>query len=75
MKKILAIEETVDNWGNTERVITPGEILEYLTDPATWSDDLILTFEEDSQKGVCFIDDLIGEKVLVGDEVLTVKEF
>ena len=73
MKKILKITETVDNWGGVDTYETPGEIKSYLEDPSYFSDDAAFEFEEDGKKGVCYIDDLIGQEVIVGEEIILVE--
>lgn len=73
MKKILKIMETVDNWGGVDTYETPGEIKSYLEDPSYFSDDAAIEFEEDGKKGVCYIDDLIGQEVIVGEEIILVE--
>jgi hypothetical protein len=74
MKKITKITETVDNWGGVDTYETPSEIKVYLEDPSYFSDDASFEFEENGNKGVCFIDDLIGQEVMVGEEVILVEE-
>ena len=74
MKKILKISEVVDNWGGVDTYETTEEIKSYLIDPAYFSDDATFEFEEDGKKGVCYIDDLIGQEVIVGEEIILVEE-
>ena len=74
MKHILKISETVDNWGGQDFYETPGEIEVYLSDPSYFSDDAVIEYEEDGERGVCFIDDLISEEVKVGDKIILVEE-
>lgn len=74
MKQILKISETVDNWGGQDFYETPGEIEVYLSDPSYFSDDAVIDYEEDGERGTCFIDDLIGEEVKVGDKIILVEE-
>jgi hypothetical protein len=74
MKKIIKISETVDNWGGKDFYETPGEIEMYLSDPSYFSDDAVIDYEENGVKGSCFIDELIGEEVLIGERVLLIEE-
>ena len=74
MKKIIKITETVDNWGGVDTYATTSEVKSYLKDPAYFSDDAWIEYEENGNKGVCFIDDLIGHEVMVGEEIILVKE-
>jgi hypothetical protein len=74
MKNIIKITETVDNWGGVDSYVTTSELKSYLEDPAYFSDDAWIEYEENGNKGVCFIDDLIGHEVMVGEEIILVKE-
>jgi hypothetical protein len=74
MKKILKITETVDNWGGVDTYETPKDIKSFLEDPSSFSDDVTFEFVEDEKKGICFIDDLIGHEVMVGDDIILVGE-
>jgi hypothetical protein len=74
MKTILKISETVDNWGGQDFYETPEEIETYLSDPSYWSDDAMIDYEENGEMGCCFIDELIGEEVNIGDKRILIEE-
>ena len=74
MKKILKITETVDNWGGVDSYQEINQIKDYLKNPAYFSDDAWIEYEENGNRGVCFMDDLIGHEVMVGEEIILVKE-
>ena len=74
VKKILKITETVDNWGGVDSYQDTNQIKDYLKNPAYFSDDAWIEYEENGNKGVCFMDDLIGHEVMVGEEIILVKE-
>lgn len=74
MKHILKISETVDNWGGQDFYETPAEIEVYLSDPSYFSDDALIDYEENGELGTCFIDDLIGEEVKVGEKIILIQE-
>ena len=74
MKHILKISETVDNWGGQDFYETPAEIEVYLSDPSYFSDDAVIEYEEDGERGACFIDELVGGEVKVGDKIILVEE-
>lgn len=73
MKRIIKITETVDNWGGVDSYQDTSQIMGYLKDPAYFSDDAWIEYEENGNKGVCFMDDLIGHEVMVGEEIIRVK--
>ena len=74
MKKIIQVKEIVDNWG-TERFVTAShQIKKILQDPEVWNDDMNFLYEMNGERGICVIDDIIGQEVLVGNEVILVKE-
>ena len=58
------------HWGKTEKTEEESDIYQYLIDERSWTDDDILT---DSEGNTYSIDDLIGKKVLVGEEVVEVN--
>ena len=74
MKHILKISETVDNWGGQDFYETPEEIEGYLSDPSYFSCDASIEYEENGELGTCFMDELIGEEVKVGDKIILVEE-
>ena len=74
MKNILKISDVVDNRGRTDVYMGKVQIKLYLDDPGYWSDDAIIEYEEDGEKGICFIDDIVGQEVLIEDEVYLVEE-
>lgn len=62
-------EEVVDNWGNTSQYVNE-DLYNLLTNSSSWSDDQIFY----TNKGFYDIEDLIGEKVQVGEKVFVVTE-
>jgi len=74
MKKIIQIKEVVDNWGTETFVTASHQIKKVLQDPESWTDDMVITYEMNGERGICLIDDLIGQEVFVGNEVILVKE-
>lgn len=74
MKKIIQIKEVVDNRGNETFVTTSHQIKKVLQDPESWTDDMTFTYEVNGERGICLIDDLIGQEVFVGNEVILVEE-
>ena len=74
MKRIIKIEDVVDNSGTIEEYNTPETIRIYLEDPSYWSDDALIRYEEDGIKGACFIDEIIDQEVLIGEEAFLVEE-
>jgi hypothetical protein len=74
MKKIIQIKEVVDNWGNETFVTASHQIKKVLQDPESWTDDMMFLYELNGERGNCLIDDLIGQEVFVGNEVILVTE-
>lgn len=79
MKEIYQITETVDNWGGTEKYTSSTEkgtdiIMSYLTNEEEWTDDVIIEFRENGNLGQCFIDDIVGEVVLVKGKEVTIPK-
>jgi hypothetical protein len=58
------------HWGKTEKTEEEKEIYQYLIDERSWTDDDILT---DSKGKKYSIDELVGKKVLVGEEIVEVN--
>jgi hypothetical protein len=58
------------HWGKTETTEEEKEIYQYLIDERSWTDDDVLT---DSNGKKYSIDDLVGKKVLVGEEEVEVN--
>ena len=58
------------HWGKTETTHDEAEILQYLQDPESHTDDE--TFQ-DENGNVYTIDDLIGTEVEVGDKTLKIQ--
>jgi len=68
---IVKMTEVIDNWGREEVTENAEEIAKVLKDPETWTDDITFT----DQTGIIyFIDDLIGETVMVGDTCIYITE-
>ena len=74
MKKIIQVKEVVDNWGTETFVTAAHQIKKVLQDPEVWNDDMNFLYEMNGERGICVIDDLIGQEVLVGNEVVLIKE-
>lgn len=74
MKRIIQITEVIDNLGGVEYISSSKVIKKILEDPACWSDDMIFTYEMNGGRSVCFIDDLVGQEVIVGNEIILVQE-
>ncbi len=74
MKKIIQIKETVDNWGTETYVTSAHLIKKVLEDPEVWNDDMVFTYDMNGERGICLIQDLIGQEVIVGNEIVLVKE-
>jgi len=73
MKKIVKLTETVDNNGRTKVEHNLDNIKNHLLSPEEWTDDILYFFEVDGKDGVCFVDELVGYDVMVGDEVIHVN--
>lgn len=68
---IIKMTEVIDNWGREEVTENAEEIMKVLKDPETWTDDITFT----DQTGIIyFIDELIGETVMVGDTCIYITE-
>ena len=67
-------KEVVDNWGNETFVTASHQIKKVLQDPESWTDDMMFLYELNGERGNCLIDDLIGQEVFVGNEVILVTE-
>jgi carbamoylphosphate synthase small subunit len=74
MKRIIQVSEVIDNYGEVQYDTSAKGIKQTLQDPECWTDDLTFTYEMNGERGVCFIDDLIGQEVIVGNEVILVQE-
>lgn len=74
MKKITHIIQKPYNHLGEECIDSVGEITNYLTDDLSWSDDDFIHFESDGIKGSCQIDELMGEEVQVGENIILITE-
>lgn len=74
MKRIIQVKEVIDNYGDVQYDTSAKGIKETLRDPECWTDDLIFTYEMNGERGICSIDDLIGQEVIVGNEVILIQE-
>jgi len=74
MKRIIQIAEVIDNYGDVQYDTSTKGIKKTLQDPEYWTDDLSFTFEMNGERGICSIDDLIGQEVIVGNEVILVQQ-
>jgi hypothetical protein len=68
--KIIECRETVDNWGK-EEVLSEQETYKLLINPEEWTDDQVY-FDEAGRPFM--VDDLIGQKVQVGNITFRVTE-
>lgn len=73
MKKILKITEVVGNWGEIDTYESVVEVKSYLEDPAYFLHDASVTFEEFGNVGICFVSDLIGHEVMIGEEIVLIE--
>jgi len=72
MIKITYYEEVIDNWGRTESSSNPDSIAAVLRNDSEWSDDMHF---EDANGRVYFIDDLIGQTVLLSNgQTISINE-
>ncbi len=72
MIKITYYEEVIDNWGRTESSSNPDNIAAVLRNDSEWSDDMRF---EDANGRVYFIDDLIGQTVLLSNgQTISINE-
>ena len=70
--EIVSMRDTgVSNTSRTKTTKNFKEIKEYLLDSDWWTDDV--TFKDKKGK-LYFIDDLIGQKVKLGKEIISVEE-
>ena len=68
--KIIECRERVDNWGK-EEVLSERETYKLLITPEEWTDDQVYF---DEARRPFMIDDLIGQKVQVGNITFRVTE-
>ena len=68
--KIIGCVETVDNWGN-ENKLDEQETYKLLINPDEWTDDQRFYDEFDN---CYFVDDLVGKKIQVGPYIFTLQE-
>jgi len=61
----------VSNTSRTQTIKNFKEIKAYLLDPDWWTDDVTFKGKEGE---LYFIDDLIGQKVRLGKEIISVEE-
>jgi len=74
MKRIIQVSEVIDNYGEVGYISLSKAIKKILEDPECWTDDLTFTYEMNGERGICFIDDLVGQEVIVGNEIILVQE-
>jgi hypothetical protein len=66
-----AIREVVDNWGTTNTTKKKDDLIYILTHPDEWTDDQIIW---DKHGFSYFWDDLVNQFVIVGEELIYIKE-
>ena len=71
MKKLVKIQETVDNHGTQEVYDTPEKIISLLDEmkDEQWSDDFTFIMEDGD---IMFIDDILHHTVQVGEQLVPV---
>jgi hypothetical protein len=71
MKKLIKVQETVDNHGTQEVYDTPEKIISLLDEmkDELWSDDFTFIMEDGD---VMFIDDILHHTFQVGDQLVPV---
>jgi hypothetical protein len=75
MKTIVKMTWPTGNSAGQEDSTDVGkEIKDYLSKPEDWDDDTYFGYTEGNVYGICYIDDLIGEKIKVGNEIIEVNE-
>jgi len=74
MKTIVKMTWPTSNSGDEDTTDVGKEIKEYLSNPDDWDDDTYFGYTEGSVYGICYIDDLIGNEVKVGNEIIKVNE-
>jgi hypothetical protein len=69
--KIVYYRETLDSFGRSESSMKPAIIAAVLKDPDNFTDDMMF----EAEGGMIFaIDDLVGQEVQVGEEVIRVTD-